>query len=256
MLSISRALQAMTFTQKLHNLYRFLITPHADDATPWQIIKWWWVRQIYYNVIMFVVGIAGIIWVLTMSFVIEPTGDVDFLGVLLLPVVGIVANLCYSLGWIIELLCFRGENRRKFGIAAFIAGTVFSLSLVWVPVVIVTAYTAFTLAVCPRAPEVTDKTIVGHYIGTMSRIPPVPNASLDLNPGLTFRLDNPYRNSTTTGTWSVIQFDYEMRLSLIPTQGGATGDSVAGETNMPIRTNCGRISIGFGEDDYTFIKAD
>lgn len=73
----------------------------------WQIIWWWELRRLPYNAILFVIGIASIF---AMEFMMQPAipagEDAVEPFALILGVVayGVMANLCYTLGWIVELV--------------------------------------------------------------------------------------------------------------------------------------------------------
>jgi hypothetical protein len=85
--------------------------------TTWGVIRWWELRRLLYNAVLFLIGMISILAMeLLMERVIPPGEDavepfVLALGVL---VYGIVANLCFTSGWIVELVG-RGtdENRAR-----------------------------------------------------------------------------------------------------------------------------------------------
>jgi hypothetical protein len=97
-----------------------------------KIILWWEIRRIPYNL---TVGLAGLIALILVVFVgglaVKP--GVDFeepMGLIALPIVfGLVANLCYTVGWVIDTTCYRGEPRYKL----FRIGLVFSIVLASLP---------------------------------------------------------------------------------------------------------------------------
>ena len=74
--------------------------------TKGQVIRWWELRRLLYNAVLLVVGvaaIAGFEWLMTK---VIPLGEDAIEPMLLLVgvvVYGVMANLCYTLGWIIEL---------------------------------------------------------------------------------------------------------------------------------------------------------
>jgi len=80
--------------------------------TTWQVIRWWELRRLLYNLVLLAIGIASIF---AMEFLMDkviPVGEDAIepfalaLGVVLY---GIIANLCYTLGWIVELAS-RNQN--------------------------------------------------------------------------------------------------------------------------------------------------
>jgi hypothetical protein len=104
----------------------------------WQVVFWWEWRRLLYNLLLAIIGIASIIgFEILMSKAIPLGEDAEepmgmFLGV---AAYGIMANLCYTLGWIIELAT-RNVNpllARKRGQKMFRAGLVFSCILTTAP---------------------------------------------------------------------------------------------------------------------------
>jgi hypothetical protein len=74
--------------------------------TTGQVIRWWELRRLLYNAVMLVIGLAAIAGMEWLMGRVIPKGEdaiepmVLFLGVV---VYAIMANLCYTLGWVIEL---------------------------------------------------------------------------------------------------------------------------------------------------------
>jgi hypothetical protein len=110
----------------------------AVSMTAWQIIRWWEYRRIYYNALLAVTGILAIIG---FEFVMDkaiPLGEdaiepmALFIGVSLY---AIVANLCYTLGWITELILRRYDPQlaRKSAPRMFRFGLWFSCALTTLP---------------------------------------------------------------------------------------------------------------------------
>ena len=84
--------------------------------TTWEIIRWWEIRRLLYNAILIGIGIASIVGMeLLMSKVIPVGEDAIEPFALALGTVayGITANICYTLGWIVEL----GGRRANAGLA-------------------------------------------------------------------------------------------------------------------------------------------
>jgi len=110
----------------------------GSTLTTGQVIRWWELRRLLYNVVLLVVGvasIAGMEWLMTK---VIPLGEdavepmILVLGVLLY---GIMANLCYTLGWIIELSSRNADPfaARRRGQWMFRAGLLFSCVLTSTP---------------------------------------------------------------------------------------------------------------------------
>ena len=107
--------------------------------TEWDVIRWWEIRRLAYNALLFLIGILSVIGMeLLMSRVI-PVGE-DAVEPLALAfgivVYGILANLCYTLGWIVELFRRRKDpvRAREQGSKLFVAGLWFSCLLTSIPI--------------------------------------------------------------------------------------------------------------------------
>ena len=113
----------------------------AEAQTPLttaQTIKWWELRRLLYNAVLLVIGmsaIAGMEWLMDKVLplgedAIEPMAL--FLGV---ATYGVLANLCYTLGWVVELWLARRDpdNARERGVQMFRAGMAFSCLLTSLP---------------------------------------------------------------------------------------------------------------------------
>ena len=66
----------------------------------YEIILWWEIRRIPYNIIMYLIGMLSFY----ICFVTIP---------LIYIIIGIALNIIYTLGWIIELIGFRKWNNEK-----------------------------------------------------------------------------------------------------------------------------------------------
>jgi heme/copper-type cytochrome/quinol oxidase subunit 4 len=104
----------------------------------WQVVFWWEWRRLLYNFLLAIIGIASIIgFEILMSKVIPLGEDAEermgmFLGV---AAYGIMANVCYTLGWIVELAT-RNVNpslARKRGEKMFRTGLILSCILTTAP---------------------------------------------------------------------------------------------------------------------------
>jgi hypothetical protein len=103
-----------------------------------QVIGWWELRRLFYNASLLVIGVsamAGMEWLMTK--VIPPGEDavepmILVLGVL---VYGFMANLCYTLGWVIELSGRKADpvKARRRGQWMFRAGLLCSCGLTSLP---------------------------------------------------------------------------------------------------------------------------
>jgi hypothetical protein len=106
--------------------------------TTWEIIRWWEIRRIAYNGILFVIGIASILGMELLMGKVIPVGEdaVEPLGLAVGVIVyAIMANLCYTLGWAVELGTRTGDSSaaRSRSKKLFVAGLWFSCLLTTVP---------------------------------------------------------------------------------------------------------------------------
>jgi hypothetical protein len=104
----------------------------ARSSTRREIIAWWEARRLRFNLY---VGIAGAVtWLLVItvgSAAVKP--GVDFeepLAMIFGPFVyGFLANICFTFGWIVDTLSYRGMPRTRL----YRAGVIFSVVLTSLP---------------------------------------------------------------------------------------------------------------------------
>lgn len=112
---------------------------HAPDRNSIDIIVWWEVRRIPYNL---VVGVWGAICLLIFIWSVNASGHVapgeDAIEPLLLPFLPIAVNICYTTGWPVEIVLrrLRSDLNPKLGEFLFRAGLVFSLAVISLPAVV------------------------------------------------------------------------------------------------------------------------
>ena len=106
--------------------------------TKGQVIRWWELRRLAYNAVLLVVGLAtitGYEWLMTKLI---PLGEdaIEPMGLVLLVVLyGAMANLCYTLGWVVELWGRKADPvaARERGERMFRVGLLFSSVLTSLP---------------------------------------------------------------------------------------------------------------------------
>jgi hypothetical protein len=104
----------------------------AKGLTRIEIVRWWEARRLRFNLY---VGAMGVVtWFLVMiagSAAVKP--GVDFeepLAMIFGPFIyGFMANVCYTLGWFVDAVLFRGAPRTRL----YKAGVVFSVVLTGLP---------------------------------------------------------------------------------------------------------------------------
>jgi hypothetical protein len=104
----------------------------AFQLSRWEIVRWWEVRRIRYNLLV------GVTWVLSLilmvfvgSMAVKPGDDFEEpMGLIFFSIAfAITANICYTSGWIVDLVRYRGEPSRKL----FGFGLIFSIVLAMLP---------------------------------------------------------------------------------------------------------------------------
>lgn len=113
---------------------RLFTGPEAQPSAS-QIIGWWEARRLAYNL---VVGLTG-----------EPVGlpDPPLLAIVGVVAYGVMANVCYTGGWVVELIVRRlwGPAAGAFGEIAFALGVAFSVVLTLSPVALAAAAAGINL---------------------------------------------------------------------------------------------------------------
>lgn len=117
----------------------YLTNPDEEDEerSALSIIFWWEKRRIVYNLM---VGGAGIITMLAMIAVNRTSYGNATLEIIAWSIAyGIAANICYTGGWISELISRRiwAEKARYFGTIALALGTAFSILLTLSPLALI-----------------------------------------------------------------------------------------------------------------------
>jgi len=120
-----------------------LVERGRDPESAWEVIAWWEARRIPFNLI---VGVTGAVTSAAM-LVIAAVGELAMPGaqifpdppiLVLVPVVlfAVMANVCYTGGWIVELLINYAwpEEPEGFGTLSFTLGLVFAVLVTLPPI--------------------------------------------------------------------------------------------------------------------------
>ena len=105
---------------------------------PWDAVVWWEVRRIPYNLALLVVGTGSVAAIELIGGRLVRVGE-DFVEPLFLLfgiiAYAILANICYSLGWITELIWSSGDTDKTQPVRArvFRWGFLFSVALTALP---------------------------------------------------------------------------------------------------------------------------
>lgn len=88
--------------------------------TTWEVIRWWELRRLLYNLILFAIGIASVTAMDRFTEGADPSGQGGMqafgiaIGVVLY---GILANILYTSGWVVELVGRKTDQARARSLA-------------------------------------------------------------------------------------------------------------------------------------------
>lgn len=131
-----------------------LLAAHAEGAHPTRIVLWWESRRVPYNLIVGATGLLTMTVMLATAFTCEQSGgapiglpDPPFLVPIGVIAFGVIANVCYTGGWIAELLATRvwGVEAAPLGPVAFALGTLLSVVVTLAPAVLTVLVAVLTL---------------------------------------------------------------------------------------------------------------
>ena len=126
--------------QRIEGLIRWNRSPESGSL--WEILGWWEMRRIPYNLVVGGVGVVSCGVILAVAAIAselfdEPLGlpDPPIIAVFGILAYGVAANVCYSGGWIAEWLVRKvwRERAGAFGEISFALGVLFSILLTLVP---------------------------------------------------------------------------------------------------------------------------
>jgi hypothetical protein len=107
--------------------------------TPLSTVRWWESRRMVFNK---AVGSAGLVTLACMSFFFALPPHSSFIPLPMMlfgaMVYGVLANACYTLGWVAELLARRawGRSAPDMGPLLFRQGLIFSVGLTLLPIIL------------------------------------------------------------------------------------------------------------------------
>jgi hypothetical protein len=129
----------------LQKLQSFRLFQRAKSfETRREVVLWWERRRIPYNLIVGATGLITSALVLLMAYFAETKfhlaaifPDPPLAALLLVFLYGVGANVCYTGGWVSELLAKKGWGQRagRYGEIVFMLGVLFSIALTLLPVV-------------------------------------------------------------------------------------------------------------------------
>jgi hypothetical protein len=119
-----------------------LFSRRAEEISTFEVIKWWEMRRVPYNLLVGAAGIFTCIMTVIVATIAsetigEPLGlpDPPILAVFAVIAYAVGANICFTGGWIAEILVkkFWREKAGAFGQAAFAVGVAFSVLITLAP---------------------------------------------------------------------------------------------------------------------------
>lgn len=130
-----------------------LFARRIPAQSAWAVVKWWELRRAPYN---FIVGLAGITAgsvSLALALAADRRGievpwpDPPLFVLAFVVLYGIAANICFTGGWISEVLARRiwGTRADAYGEISFFFGTAFSVILTLFPGVVFSAIVTIQL---------------------------------------------------------------------------------------------------------------
>jgi len=150
--TVVRGSVLLSFLRRLSEIQFFARSTNPTDA--WHTIAWWEGRRIPYNLIVGTTGILSgalcfVTGMLCEHFLGEPIGipDPPLFALLAVAAYGLMANLCYTGGWVAELLVRKlwPEQANAFGRISFFLGLIFSILLTLVPGIVIPTIGAISL---------------------------------------------------------------------------------------------------------------
>ena len=127
-------------------MFKKLFTVNTEPR-PWhKVLLWWELRRVIYNVFLV---LSGILSLFILSLIIQDLGSFFspplflFIGIIAFVV---VANICYTAGWIFQLITIKSNNKfiNKIKPKLFVIGLLFSFVIVLMPCIIAGSYTIIT----------------------------------------------------------------------------------------------------------------
>lgn len=120
-------------------LTRLLFEPTLMRS-PLRVVHWWESRRLAFNVAVGMSGIGTLLYANVLSLLVR--GEAFTVPWQAIVAYGVTANLCFTLGWVLENVVERWLGRPVYGLgpALFRHGLVFSLGLTLMPAALVTVF--------------------------------------------------------------------------------------------------------------------
>jgi hypothetical protein len=166
----------------------------AENPSWNQIIGWWELRRVAFNIILLCCGILSI---LIMALVVRGAGD--FISPLAMIGFAFFANLFYTGGWIAELLVKMGKhNTNVWGTRSFKIGLIFAICCTFLPPVIfsIRGISSGEMVSSPYSHFATDKPIFNELVGSyqldIQKADYISKKDITKHPEMTLRADSTF----------------------------------------------------------------
>ena len=111
-----------------------LLKVKTEDRNVFQIIIWWELRRILYNIIVLICGILSLLIMMSAaSGRVELEPGEDFYEPIMISIFAVLCNFGYTLGWLTEIFIKRSLT---YGTRMFKVGLYFTLFWVFLPTII------------------------------------------------------------------------------------------------------------------------
>jgi hypothetical protein len=128
-------------------LFRWLFAPQRRPGV-WRSIVWWELRRVPVNLLTGVYGVFCLVvffWAIVSSDVLQPGEDAD--GALAIMIAPVLFNICYTLGWLVEVPARLANPRLspRFGPLLMKLGLGFSFCVISTPALFWVGYRGLQL---------------------------------------------------------------------------------------------------------------
>ena len=120
----------------LRSFFTWFYSGPTFEHSRLEIVVWWEKRRIPYNLIVGVIGFISLLFFylfIDLAHGVKPGEDaVEPMALILAP---IAINICYTGGWLVELILsfFKRNDSRPIGPILLKAGVIFSIVMVLIP---------------------------------------------------------------------------------------------------------------------------
>lgn len=115
--------------------------PAPARRTVGGIVRWWESRRLAYNAIVGGTGVVTLVWGHLLIW-LPPNGETGFVPWQVIVLYGVMANVCYSFGSVLEVIVDKlfGRELLPIGPGLFRIGLTFSVGLTLFPLMMITIF--------------------------------------------------------------------------------------------------------------------